>query len=296
MPYDLLGGGASVAAIAGRLGARVPVGSAEHKELFCGSFIASHIPYDPEELPWPDLDDVSLARLRAIPIWNMALQVELNAGDMVTGFAKTLDDPLIRAAVALQGAEESRHYRMVSTLLRRYGLTATTEPPTLPHTEAAFVHFGYQECVDSFLGFGLFRLARESGFLPDALVSLFARVLHEEARHIVFFVNWVAYERARRGYGFPLFQALGSARGYGRALIELVRSGREAKSGSANFSDDGLFSDLTIEKFLAVCMAENDAQMAALDARLLQPRVLPRLAKFALRLHTATKRRGFARA
>ncbi|HYZ16198.1 MAG TPA: hypothetical protein VE591_07335, partial [Candidatus Acidoferrum sp.] len=145
MSYDLLRGDASLAGITGRRGARIRVGSPEHKELFCRAFIESHLPYEPETLPWPDLDDVSLARLRTIPIWSMALQVELNAGDMVAGFAKTLDDPLIRAAVALQGAEESRHYRMVRTLLNRYGLTAKTDPPSLPYTEAAFVHFGYQE-------------------------------------------------------------------------------------------------------------------------------------------------------
>jgi len=58
----------------------VRIGSEEHKELFCGTFIKSHLAYEPRELPWPELDDVSLARLRAIPIWSIALQVELNAG------------------------------------------------------------------------------------------------------------------------------------------------------------------------------------------------------------------------
>lgn len=262
--------------------ARVRTGSQEHKELFCRSFIASHLVYEPSDLPWPELDPVSLARLRAIPIWSTALQVELNAGQMVTDFAATLSDPLIREAVALQGAEEARHARMVGTLVERYGLSATTHPPALPPTEAAFVHFGYRECLDSFLGFGVFRLAREARFLPDSLVSLFTRVLAEEARHIVFFINWIAYERVRRGYGFAPFQAIATARGYGGAFLELIRTNREAKEGADIFKDGDEFADLTIAKFLAACRAENDTNMAALDPRLLRPRVMPVLASIAL--------------
>jgi hypothetical protein len=260
----------------------VRTGSEEHKELFCRSFIDSHLVYEPSELPWPDLDPVSLARLRAIPIWSTALQVELNAGQMLTDFAATLRDPLIREAVALQGAEEARHARMVGTLVERYGLTATTHPPSLPPTEGAFVHFGYRECLDSFLGFGVFRLAREARFLPDSLVSLFMRVLAEEARHIVFFINWIAYERVRRGYGLAPLQALATARGYAGAFWELIRTNREAKEGADIFKDGDEFADLTMRKFLAACRAENDANMAALDQRLLQPRVMPVLATIAI--------------
>jgi hypothetical protein len=270
------------------------VGSEACKELFCESFIATHLAYEPTELPWPELDEVSLARLRAIPIWSTALQVELNAGQMVTGFAVTLRDPLIRAAVALQGAEETRHARMVGTLVERYGLSATTHPPDLPHTEAAFVNFGYRECVDSLMGFGVFRLAREARFLPDSLVSQFTRVLVEEARHIVFFVNWIAYERAQRGYGFAPFETAAAALGYGRALVELVRSGQEVASGAGVFADGDAFADLTMAKFLAACLAENDMHMASFDKRLLRPRVLPRIAAIALGAIGVSERFGAA--
>src|SRR5581483_10769324 len=52
-------------------------GSEEHKQLFCLSFIETHRPYEPRDMPWPVLDDVSLARLRAIPVWSMALSIEV---------------------------------------------------------------------------------------------------------------------------------------------------------------------------------------------------------------------------
>ena len=70
------------------------------------------------------------------------------------------------------------------------------------------MNFGYDECVDSFAGFGIFRLARDARILPEALTSLFTRVLVEEARHIVFFVNWIAWDRTRRGLRGPAMQAI----------------------------------------------------------------------------------------
>ena len=35
------------------------------------------------DIPWPVLDDVSIARLRAIPVWSMALETEISAGSML---------------------------------------------------------------------------------------------------------------------------------------------------------------------------------------------------------------------
>jgi hypothetical protein len=263
------------------------IGSEEHKQLFCGDFISSHLPFDPEDLPWPELDETSLQRLRAIPVWTLALEVEINAGKMLAGFAATEPDPLVRSALELQGFEEDRHGRLLGYMIRKYGLKATPGEANEPPDRQTFIDFGYNECVDSFGGFGIFKLACDARILPDTLTSLFKRVLVEEARHIVFFVNWIAYDRYRRGYGAPLMQALPALRGYLGAIMRRVKGGAQM-SGDGEGGNLDLFADvmrdLTPAKFVRTCLSENERYMQDFDPRLLRPRVIPALARFALAL------------
>jgi len=255
---------------------RILIGSPAHKALFCRSLTETHEEYDPERMPWPYLDEESLRRLRALPFWSMALQAETNAGAMVTGFGAKIEDPAIREAVLLQGFEEERHGRLIAALVERYGLKAAAHPPELSPTESAFVHFGYCECLDSFLGFGAFRLARELQFLPDSLISLFARILWEEARHIVFFVNWIAYERVQRGYGSLLMQAIPTAVGYIRALFDrLVNNHKMAEDAGDTLE----LPPVTLRSLLSSALHENETLMARFDPLLLRPRVMPTLAR-----------------
>jgi len=262
----------------------------------------SHRAYDPEEWPWPQLDDLSLARLRAIPIWTLALEVELGAGEMLAKYAKTESDPLVRQALELQGYEEDRHGRILKCLIDRYGLRVTPNVPKQVPTRGAFVDFGYNECVDSFAGFGIFRLARDARILPEALTSLFTRLLVEEARHIVFFVNWIAWDRTRRGIPGPILQFFPTLWCYGSAIVRRVKAGGAMSGGEPEegkpeegkpvpldlFGD--ILKDLTAASFIRACIDENDRYMASFDPRLMRPRVIPALAKFALTVVEAIDR------
>jgi len=271
------------------------IGSDEHKELFCRAFIDGHKPYEPPDMAWPDLDEISLARLRAIPVWTMALEVENSAGVMLDGFARTERDPLVRKALELQGYEEARHGRILAYMVKKYNLNVNPRDVSEPPSRAAFVNFGYNECVDSFGGFGIFKLASEAKILPDALTSLLSRILYEEARHIVFFVNWVAWDRQRRGLPYPLLQILPALVQYLSAIVRRIKGGSEMAGGAEsnageNGKQDGpildLFTDvmdgLTPAKFVRACVEENDRLMSEFDPRLLRPTFIPTLARIAL--------------
>ena len=273
-------------------------GSEAHKALFCQTFIETHRVFEPEALPWPTLDATSIDRLRSIPFWDVALRAERNAGVMVSRFAETLTDPLIRRAMAMQGVEETRHGKLLETMLSVYGIPVA--PPSsagIKVSDRAFIDFGYEECIDSFLGFGIFGLARQIQIFVPELTDIFEYVLLEEARHVTFFVNWIAYERAHRGLRSAPVQAAATALGYVRAVARIVTTFRPTKSGAkmqgVAFGAEGAFAiieGVTWRQFLQSCINENDRYLSAMHPDLLRPRVLPTLARMALKLPSLKRR------
>ncbi len=273
------------------------IGSEAHKELFCKSFMESHQHYEPEKLPWPQLDDAALARLKGIPFWQEALRTERQAGVMVNAFAETVSDPMIREAIALQAQEESRHGKLLEFLIRHYDVPITEPPaPTLPpKIEQEFIDFGFGECLDSYFAFGMFDLARQTNYFPESLFTIFDPILYEEARHIVFFVNWVSYMQIQEGRGLAPLRAAHAGVHYGRALLHLAKvfiSSGDGTGEGFTATGAGTFADnLTPARVFSVCLQENAKRMSSFDDRLLQPRLLPRLSAIALRALTLIPRR-----
>lgn len=265
------------------------IGSDEHKELFCRGFIESHLDYDPELLPWPALDGKYLERMRGVPYWEEVFYAERRAGMVVRAFAETIADPLMRRAVDLQGLEEARHARLIRTMIDRYGVKAEEKPvDALPgDIETAFLDFGYGECVDSFVGFGAFKLARRSQFLPEGIFTLFDTFMQEETRHIVFFINWMAYTEARKGLARNALRGLTSAWYHGRAVGRHLKNARGESKGGRNFSaaQAEIFPHgFSVPGFLGDCLGEYRRRMAPFDPRLLRPRLMASMGSAALSL------------
>ena len=263
-------------------------GSLEHRDLFCRTFIETHLPFEPDGLPWPRLEQRYIDLLRAFPFWSFARSMEQEADRMIAAFAKTIDDPVIREAIELQGYEEGRHERLLDHMLERYEIPAERVPlSSLPVTRDDFVVFGFGECLDSIIGFGGFAIAREKNVFPKALLDIFEHILFEEARHIVFFINWWRYEEERAGRTNPIARAFaalqyhiraGSHQAQGAQGSAVATTPMDLTSGGSQAVLEGV----TPQMFIAAALAEERKHMARLDARLLRPRLVPVLATAAL--------------
>jgi hypothetical protein len=269
----------------------IAIGSDEHKKRFCREFVASHQPFVPDQLVWPELDAAAQERLRTVPFWPEVLFTERRAGAIVDAYAATIADPVLHEAVALQGFEEARHADFLRLMIRRYDIAAEERPldPLGQDPYRAFADFGYGECLDSFLGFGVFLIARRAGFLPEAMFDLFDTLLREESRHIVFFINWMAWHQAKRGQVAAWRRGAVALRYYGRAigrLILTIRRGRGANGGQ-DFSatQAGVFLDgFSLRGLVEACVSEHARRMAEFDPALLRPRLLPFVGGLALAL------------
>lgn len=282
------------------------IGSDAHLTLLCREFIDTHDPFEPEKLPWPDLDAASVAKLRDLPFWDEAIRTERRTGAKVTAYAVQESPPLLREAVALQGYEETRHAALLDTLIRRYGISVDPGPeqPLPTNLEAAFMRTGYGECIDSFFAFGMFALARETEFLPPTLLNVLEPIVQEEVRHILFLVNWVAYKRQQQAALLRPFYRLRCLASFAGAAFDRARSAgnvaRDATSDkgkddatapapapAAPVSKDGFTAsgasaiarDFSVRSFVALCLRENDRRFAAYAPELLRPRTVPLAAR-----------------
>jgi hypothetical protein len=266
------------------------IGSEAHKILFCNTLLQTFDPYKPAVIDWPPLDSETRDRLVKLPIWDIAVQTEGRARLNVAAYAGITSDPLLRQAIELNAFEEGRHKHVLSNLVQAYGIALAPEPHYVVQgdPEWAFMVTGYSECIDSFFAFGLFETAKRSGFFPEALVDTFEPVIREEGRHILFFVNWVAWHRRtmplwRRPYFelkvlavwlFLIWERIGIARDVGGGVQDNNFTVTGAKA---------VGEDIDVGELIDICLAENSRRMSLYDQRLLRPVFVPAMARLARR-------------
>ncbi|MFJ3486936.1 ferritin-like domain-containing protein [Pseudomonas sp. NPDC090202] len=271
---------------------RIKIGSEAHKRLFCRMLLDTHNPYKPAVMVWPQLTPEVLQRITSLPIWDIAVQTEGRAQLRVQTYAERIGDPLLREALVMDGGEEARHKVVLSKLVEAYGIALEPEPAYLvpKDPEWGWLVTGYSECIDSFFAFGLFASARQAGFFPEELVETFEPVIQEEARHILFFANWVGWHRRQlnswqrlkfefkvaRVWAFLVWERIGIARG-----LDSHEQMQDANFTLTGHQQIGL--DLKLPELLDLCLAEDQRRMAGYDKRLLRPTFIPRLARLARR-------------
>jgi hypothetical protein len=272
------------------------IGGSAHRDAVCRMFRETFNPYRPSVIDWPRLAPDALARLTSLPIWDIAVQTEGKARLRMAAYGRSLGDPIWREAIEQNGWEEGRHKEVLASLVTSYGIRLQPEPEYRPPSdpEWAYLVTGYSECIDSFFAFGLFDLAKSSGFFPPELVDTFEPVIQEEARHILLFANWLAWHRRRLPiwrrpwfelrvaavWVFLAWERIGIARGMDDGGMD------DGKPADNNFTLTGSqsVSDMDISPWdlLAICLRENDRRFAGYDPRLLRPTTTPALARMAV--------------
>ncbi len=279
----------------------LPIGSDAHRDAACRMFLDTFNPYRPSVIDWPLLSDDAQARLTSLPIWDIAVQTEGKARLRMRAYAQSLTDPAWREAIARNAWEENRHKEVLSNLVAAYGIALAPEPVYRAPNDAewAYLVTGFSECIDSFFAFGLFEVAKRSGFFPAELVDTFEPVIQEEARHILLFANWLAWQRHQTPWWrrpwfelrvaavwvFLAWERIGLARGMatdGAAPTD----NNFTLTGSRSVSD----ADIDVVSLMAVCLAENDRRFAGYDPRLLRPTTTPAIARLVCWLGSARDR------
>src|ERR1700743_748184 len=189
---------------------------------------------------------------------------ENRAGTNVCAYAEGIADPLLNKAVQLNGFEERRHRHVLANLVEAYGIKLAPEPvyPKPKNPEWALMG---------------------TGSFPPELIQTFDPVVNEEARHILFFVNWVAWHRRnmpwwRRPYFelkvlavwlFLIYERMG--------LASDVSTGQQDNNFTVNGAE-ALGSDINVGELVSLCVAENDRRLAPVDARLKRLPFVPLIA------------------
>jgi hypothetical protein len=268
----------------------LPIGSDAHRDAACRMFHETFNPYRPSIIDWPKLADDALARLTGLPIWDIAVRTEGKARLRMIAYARSLADPAWHDAIERNAWEENRHKNVLSNLVAAYGIKLAPEPAYHEPRDAewAYLVTGFLECVDSFFAFGLFEVAKRSGFFPAELIDTFEPVIQEEARHILLFANWLAWRRRREPlwrrpwfelrvaavWVFLAWERIGFARGMD-AGGDRAADNNFTLTGRKSVSD----VDVSVPSLMAICLTENDRRFAGYDKRLLRPTTTPAIAR-----------------
>ncbi len=273
------------------LGGAIRAGSDAHFAMLTRLLLETYNPYKPAVLNWPKLEPETLARIVSLPIWDIAVQTEIKASMRIEAFAATVHSPALKAALLHMAGEEARHRDVLSRLVAAYDIPMQPEPVyALPRdAEWGFMVTGYSECVDSFFAYGLFEMAKRSGFFPAELVETFEPVVQEEGRHILFFTNWIAWHKASMPLWRRPYFALKTAAVWGFLIWERLGIARDVdglEKADANFTVNGskaLADEMDPARLIDICLEEDARRMAGYDPRLLRPTTMPKLARLARR-------------
>ena len=92
-------------------------GSYEHRKLFCQALTDRHIKYDLDKVPWPQLSEPELQRLRGIPLWTKVLQQKRQMALIASAAASQTRPTRLKGALLLLSQEIERQVQLLEQMM-----------------------------------------------------------------------------------------------------------------------------------------------------------------------------------
>jgi hypothetical protein len=112
--------------------------------------------------------------------------------------------------------------------------------------------------------------------------------MQEEGRHIIFHVNWVAYNQAQLGYAGRPSYVFRRGLAMWLQIVSRFKTALRVKGANDRAQDNFTmnahksFGDISPREFVELCLSENEKRLKPYDERLLRPAFVPSVAKAAL--------------
>lgn len=270
------------------------LGSYEHQKLFCHALTDHHIKYDLDQVPWPQLTDEQLQRLREIPFWAEVLQQKRQLGLIVSALATQTKPTRLKGAILLLSQEMERQVKLLEQMMSFYQIpqTKVSARPLPGELTPVLQDLAFDHYLSAYILWGWFAIAKEQQYFPDALLEVWEPILDEDARHSIFFANWTAGQPFSFGNSWRRLRAIWER---GLQFLGLFdRFGRRVEDATlptTASTADIFMGQLTAAQLLQYCLDAHEQRLGEVQPPLVKPQLAPELTHWLLRILRAWPRR-----
>ena len=165
-------------------------GSYQHKKLFC-ELLTEH-PVSP--LTLPALEPETKQRLAELEIWPWVYGQHQRWGSVAQSFSSMEKGTLLQTAIAQMADNELALAQTLKTLCKKNRLGVLVVGNGTAASATMFRQCNYQGHLNFFLACGLYEVFQQAGYLQSDLLQVWDQMLNIQARHVLFFFNWLAYQ------------------------------------------------------------------------------------------------------
>ena len=219
-------------------------------------------------------------RLRELEFWSWGYAQLHQSGKLAQVFAEGIRGTLLQEAIAQLGNNNLTLAQAVKTLCKknRFGNITVQSSVATAASEAAFKQSSHQNHMMFFFSCGLYEFALRENYLQSDLMACWNQMLDLQASHILFFVNWLAFEshvRQKPEYELSGLWSLFELRSQWFSILKkLNRSEYDDNLPNNPKNIDYFLGKHNLSEFLDVCEQGYCSRFESFDEQLIRPRIL----------------------